>query len=165
MCTGFSTSCWSKILHFVKKSINNHFKQPSKHQIQYTLCTFRSENLNVFIAQLVILKCSVSLFMQHCGSEKLVHPVMYMGSFLKPGRAEETTLLQVCSGKLEHINLKQVVSSCQARIWLQPQGLSQIAKYHRFDALQDFKEEKIISYNASDLRYFAVCDKSLCHTM
>ena len=54
--------------------------------------------------------------MQHCGSEKLVHPVMYMGSFLKPGRGEETTLLQVCSGKLEHINLKQVVSSHQEKI-------------------------------------------------
>ena len=33
-----------------------------------------------------------------------------MGDFLKPGGGEDTTLLHVCSGKLEHINLKQVVS-------------------------------------------------------
>ncbi|XP_072050990.1 uncharacterized protein [Amphiura filiformis] len=45
---------------------------------------------------------------ENCNSERLLQPVIYMGDFLKPGRGEDTTLLQVCSGKLEHINLKQV---------------------------------------------------------
>ncbi|XP_071794000.1 uncharacterized protein [Asterias amurensis] len=41
--------------------------------------------------------------------ERLSRPILFMGSFLKPSAEEDgVTLLDVCSGKIDHLNLKQV---------------------------------------------------------
>ncbi|XP_038079445.1 uncharacterized protein LOC119746535 [Patiria miniata] len=41
--------------------------------------------------------------------ERSTRPILYMGSFLKPSAEEDgVTLLDVCSGKIEHLNLKQI---------------------------------------------------------
>ncbi|XP_022097415.1 uncharacterized protein LOC110982924 [Acanthaster planci] len=41
--------------------------------------------------------------------DRLARPILYMGSFLKPAAEEDgVTLLDICSGKLEHLSLKQI---------------------------------------------------------
>lgn len=52
---------------------------------------------------------SVFFTFQNSSHEKLFQPFLCMSEFLKPQRQEDITLFDVASGKLDHINLKQVV--------------------------------------------------------
>ncbi|XP_041368614.1 uncharacterized protein LOC121382960 isoform X2 [Gigantopelta aegis] len=45
---------------------------------------------------------------ENCSKQTLSRPLMFMNKFILPGREEEVTLLNIASGKLDHVNLKHV---------------------------------------------------------
>ena len=52
------------------------------------------------------------LFLQNTDCDDLSLPALYMGDFLKQSKDsadEAVTLLDCCSGKVDHLNLKHVV--------------------------------------------------------
>ena len=42
--------------------------------------------------------------------QRLHKPLKFMDKFVKQRHMEQPTLLDICSGEIDHINLKQVVS-------------------------------------------------------
>lgn len=48
----------------------------------------------------------------------MFQPFLCMSDFLKPQMEEEMTLFDVSSGKLDHLNLKQVVSNVPNDIYI-----------------------------------------------
>ena len=49
--------------------------------------------------------------------QRLHKPVKFIDKFVKPSKLKKTTLLDICGGEIDHINLKEIVSQFQPNIF------------------------------------------------
>lgn len=86
--------------------------------------------------------------LENSSHEKLFQPFLCMSEFLKPQREEDLTLFDVASGKLDHINLKQVtkLETKLASLYREMSHLHEILEPD-MEEKQDPKEEQVTSSN------------------
>lgn len=86
--------------------------------------------------------------LENSSHEKLFQAFLCMSEFLKPQREEDITLFDVASGKLDHINLKQVtkLETKLASLYREMIHLHEILEPD-MEEKQDPKEEQVTSSN------------------